>query len=783
MLMNRNAAGPRWHRRPDGEEKVTGKLRYLTDLTLPNMLCGKVLRSEHAHAFIMGIDTELAEKAPGVKAVITFKDVPGLNRFGIINPDQPVLCEDRVRYVGDAVAAVAAESAEQALHALSLIRVEYEPIPIVDDPERALLPEAPLLHPDGNVLHRTSYKKGNAETAFSDCAHIVEHTYCTPKQMHAYMETEGGLFVVEANQRLTVYAATQHGFKDRMQLARILALPEERIRVISSPIGGSFGGKDELNVQPYGALLALKSGMPVKMHNSRRESVRAGLKRHPMKLTMKTGIDKNGRLIAHYARIIADTGAYSTLGAPVLQFATEHAMGPYRIPHIDVEGVSVFTNNGVSGEFRGFGGNQAIFAVESQMERLAAAAGMDPWQFRRLNSREPQDPGPLGQRIQYNDGLRLVWQSIADSELWRRREELPQANAAAEPWIKRGIGAALAMHGSGLGFGIPDPGGGRLGLNAQGKLEAAFSFEEFGQGVVATLEIMLIELFGCAREDLRIVIGDTDLAPHSGSSTASRSTTVAYLALKKLHPTLSGKLLELAGEAIGITIDELETGVGGIWRKPLERRMDAAWPHADGEGREAGSEKSESGPLITYKELAKRAKEKLVFETRFEFPVTPDEVFGGHFLYTATAVAVEVEVNTLTGTVRVLDKHHAVAAGPAVNPMGYIGQIEGASVMAQGFTLSEDAVMKDGLYATENFDTYLIPAIADIAGSFTLHAIEDLPQDDPYGPRGVGEVGSVALAPAITAAVQHAIGKRIDRLPIRREDLIGTFAFEGEGVD
>jgi xanthine dehydrogenase D subunit len=752
MLMNRQSAGTRWRLRPDGPDKVSGKLRYLTDLALPGMLIGKVLRSREPHAFILDIRTDKAKAVPGVIAVITHDDVPGLNAFGIVNPDQPVFCGERVRYVGDAVAAVAAETKEAAERALALIEVDYEPIPIVDDPESAMRPESPLLHPGGNVLHRTHYQKGDPEAAFEACAHIVEETYDTPRQMHAYMETEGGLFIPEKDGRLSVFAATQHGFKDRMQLSRILAMPEEMIRIVSSPIGGSFGGKDELNVQPYGALLALKTGRPVKLHNTRRESVRAGLKRHPMKLTMKTGIGSDGKLLAHQVRIVADTGAYSTLGAPVLNFATEHAMGPYRIPHILIDGVSVFTNNGVSGEFRGFGGNQAIFGVESQMDRLAEAVGMDPWQFRKLNLREPEDPGPFGHVILPTEGVNSVWRSIEGSELWKRRSR--SVVSSAEPWVRRGIGAAIAMHGSGLGYGIPDPGGGRLRLTEEGKLEAAFSFEEFGQGITATLDIMLTELFGCGSEDIVIVIGDTDRTPHSGSSTASRSTTIAYMALRRLVPMLMEKLLPLAEEATELPRSMLFAGPGGLWTT-----------EPDGPKRLA----------VTFRELAARSVEALACETSFAFPTTPDEVVGGHYLYTGVAIAVEVEVNVLTGAVRITDQYHAVAAGPAVNPMGYIGQIEGGSVMAQGFALLEDAVMADGRYKTENLDTYLIPTIRDAAGGFSLHAIEELPPDDPYGPRGIGEVGTVVLAPAVTAAVHHAIGRRIQALPIRREELIAGY--------
>ncbi|MFB5758775.1 xanthine dehydrogenase subunit D [Paenibacillus medicaginis] len=759
MLLNRENSGKRWYQRPDGPDKVAGKLQYLTDLSLPGMLYGRVLRSMYPHARILSLDTSMAERLEGVHAVLTHRDVPGLNLFGIATPDQPVFCDTVVRYTGDAIAAVAAESPQIAAAALELIAVEYEELPVMDSPEAALAPDAIHLHPQGNILHQTEVKRGSVEEAFHSCAYIVEETYWTPRQMHTYMETEGGLFVPEADGRLTVYAATQHGYKDRMQLSRILDMPEESIRVVSSPIGGSFGGKDELNVQPYGSLLALRCKRPVKMHNSRKESVRAGLKRHPMKIEMRTGTDADGRLIAHQVRITADTGAYATLGAPVLNFATEHSMGPYNIPHVDVEGVSVYTNNGVSGEFRGFGGNQAIFAMEGQMDRLAAKLGMDPWKFRRINLRASSDPGPLGQRILQTEGLAQVWEAVEKLELWQRKHS-PELQDHP-PWIKKGVGAAIAMHGAGLGYGIPDPAGGRLSLTAVGKIAAAFSYEEFGQGLVATLEIMLMDIFACTSADLSIVIGDTDKVPHSGSSTASRSTTMAWMALQRLKAPFISKIKTIASALSGVPEEHLVTGPGGVWEMPAEHGADGSFNKEPG-----------GNPLVTYAQIAAAADEELIFDTQFDYPTTPDDVVGGHYLYTYAAVITEVEVNTLSGEVKLLDTKHVVAAGPVINPMGYLGQIEGGSVMALGFTLTEDAVMAGGRYLTPNLDTYLIPTISDIHTSLEVEAIQDLPEGDPYGPRGVGEVGSVALAPAIAAAIQQATGVWVNRLPVNRELLL-----------
>lgn len=745
MLLNKESSGSRWRTRPDGEGKVSGKLQYLTDMRAEGMLIGRVLRSEQAHARVLSVRIEKAAAISGVHAVITHEDVPGLNGFGIALPHQPVFCSDRVRYTGDAIAAVAAETAEIAEYALSLIEVDYELLPLLEDPEEAMKKDAYLLHAEGNVLHHTEYRKGEPEAALKECCHVVEETYWTPRQMHTYMETEGGLFIPEANGRLTVYSATQHGLMDRLQLSRILAIPQEDIRVISSPIGGSFGGKDELNVQPYGALLAIRTERPVRMHNSRAESVRAGLKRHPMKITMKTGCDHEGTIKAHQVTIISDTGAYATLGAEVLNFATEHVMGPYRIEHVDVEGFAVYTNNGVSGEFRGFGGNQAIFALEGQIDRLAERMQIHPWEMRRRNMRKYGDPGPLGQEIAQTDGAYQVWEALAKSPLMAEAVAGKEDSNAAEPWIVTGTGAAIAMHGAGLGYGIPDPAGGRLSLTTDGKIEAVFGYEEFGQGLIATMEQMLIEQFGFAAEDLRIVIGDTDVVPDSGSSTASRSTSMMWMAFKRLHPDFTSRLLKRAATVMTkVDIAEMKLGPGGIWRKEGEL-------------------------LLSYTELARSIKEPIICETKFTYPTTPLKRVGAHFLYTYSAIAVKVEVNLLTGRVRVLDQYHTVAAGPVANPQGYLGQIEGGSSMAVGFTLLEDAVMSGGSYITKNLDTYLVPTIVDMNGSIQVEPIEDLPEHDTYGPRGIGEVGSVNLAPAVASAVFQAVGKRVTKLPIDPE--------------
>jgi nicotinate dehydrogenase large molybdopterin subunit len=755
MVLDITSAGARWKIRRDGAPKVTGELKYLTDMSFPQMLYGTVLRSEHPHAKIVSIDTGEAELLPGVAAVITHKDVPGLNGFGIVIQDQPVLCEDRVRYVGDAIAAVAAETKEIAEKAISLIKVKYSPLQPVTDPEIALTESSIKLHKDGNLLHKAAFRKGETtiEDIFNECEFLIEETYHTPRQMHAYMETEGGVAVPDDDGGITVYAPTQHGFKDQLQLSRILGMEPEKIRIISSPIGGSFGGKDELNIQPYISILSLKTKRPVKIHQSRRVSIKAGLKRHPMKIQMKTGTDKAGKLLAHQVKIIADTGAYATLGPAVLDFAVEHSAGPYRIENIDVKGYSVYTNNGVAGEFRGFGGNQITFALETQIERLAEKIGISSTELRIKNLRQTDDPGPVEQPIVPTDGAHAVLTEIIKSPILQKNEEWQSLS----DWKLKGTGYSITMHGGGLGYGRPDPSGARISLNKEGRLEVSFGFEECGQGLIPTIDMIMTETFNCDTNDVEIIIGDTAKVPHSGSSTASRATNMVWLGVNKLKTPFIEKILTAAGKQTNAPIKNLSLGKRGIW---------------------LSEENKEAQLLLTYKELATSLEELPSVTTSYHFPTTPHSIDGGHFLYTFAGVAVEVEVEVLTGRVKVVKMDHVISAGPVVNPMGYLGQIEGGANMGLGFTLMEDAVMENGRYMTENLDTYLIPTILDIPKETNVFAMEDLVSGDIYGPRGVGEIGTVAVAPAIVSAIHDATGIWLNKLPVQSERILKEINIE-----
>ncbi|MEH7613682.1 xanthine dehydrogenase subunit D [Gottfriedia acidiceleris] len=736
--------------RPDGLSKVNGEMKYLTDLSFPNMLYGKVLRSTEPHAEILSISIDEAEKLSGVKAIVTYKDIPGLNGFGLIFPDQPVFCKDRVRYVGDAIAAIAADTEEIAEHALDLIKVEYRKLPVINSPEIALRKDAPKLHEQGNILHQAKYQKGDAYQGFRECNTIVEETYELPRQMHAYMETEGGIVVPESSGNLTVYVGTQHGFKDRFQMSRILNMPEENIRIISSPMGGSFGGKDELNIQPYGALLALKTKCPIKIHQSRSESVKSGIKRHPMKITMKTGVNENGEIVAHKVKIIADTGAYATLGPAVLEFAIGHASGPYIIPNIDIKGYSVFTNNGVAGEFRGFGGNQITFALEGQIDRIAEKLKMDPIEFRFKNLRKTTDLGPLGQKIVPTNGAYDVLNQISKTPIQNNQNE----KELSQHWKVYGKGIALTMHGGGLGYERIDPAGGRLSFTRKGKIEAAFGFEECGQGLLAVIQTLLLDEFNCSINDINIIIGDTEQVPVSGSSTASRATSMVWHSLKRMKDAFINQILELAQKFTRLPMNILKMGPNGIWVKVKGK---------------------EDKFIMSYKELAQKMtqKKEIIVQTSFDFPTSPDATIGGsNYVYSFASVLAQVEVDLLTGKSKIIGLDQVVAAGPVVNPLGYKGQIEGGGVMALGYTLMEDSLMENGVYVSDNFDTYLIPTICDVPCKLNVEPIEKLDEEDSFGPRGVGEIGTVAVAPAIARAIFDATGCWINKLPISPEYLL-----------
>jgi len=739
--------------KPDAVDKATGQAKYYSDLHFNDMLYGRVLRANRPHALIKRIDTSLAQALPGVVAVLTHKDIQGTNRYGIVTPDQPVLCEDKVRYEGDAVALVAAEDPETAERALSLIEVDYESLPVVSDPIEAMKPYSPRVHEAGNIYRHAHIRNGDVESAFKKCAVVVENTYRTGRQMHMFLETEAGVGHLDEDGNVVLYVGGQCPYRDQLQIARALGIPREKIRVISSIVGGAFGGKDEVTVQIQLALLALKTKRPVKIALSREESGISGLKRHPVIITARTGAQSDGRLLANQVRIVSDTGAYASLGGTILDVTIETCCGPYNIPNIDIEAFCVYTNNGFSGAFRGFGAPQSIFAMESQIDIIAEKLGIDKLEMRRRNATREGDVGVFGVKIPGSVGIHETLEVASKSDLWLHRDA--HKGAPSEPWCKRGIGIACALKGFTFGA-LPDFGAASITLNEDGSFDIGVSCPDMGQGNATAYAQIAAEALRCRFEDVHVASADTGLAPDTGSSSASRSVYVGGNAIIRAAEKMRSLLMSYAAQVVGLSESDLECRESAVVVQHDPNR--------------SGS----------YASLARHARTKgdqthveAGFEVpRFERPVEGSiEIPHWAFMY-ATAVAL-VEVDMLTGRTKVLRFLIAPDSGKVINPQGFRGQCEGAVVQGLGYALTEDAVIEDGYLKTPNFTTYLIPTVMD-APEIEVTPVETFEKTGPYGAKGVGEIALVPVAAAISNAIHDAVGVRCFTLPITPERLFNA---------
>lgn len=745
IRLSRETGGNRWHVRPDLPGKIAAQMPYLTDARRGDMLVGATLRLDVPHARILSIDTSAAEALPGVKAVVTHRDIKGENSFGIVFPDQPALCSDKVRYLGDPVAGVAAVDRETALKALTLIKVDHQALPSVGDPLAALDEDAEPVHAAGNLTSSVELERGDIDAGFAAAAHIVEETYVTPRQMHGFMETEGGYAKPTSDGGLAMFAGGQYGVRDRQALARILAMPEEKIRVVTSPTGGGFGGKDELTVQPVLALLALKAAAPVRMQWTRAESVLAGTKRNPFRIRMRTACDADGMLLAQEVDFVADSGAYASLSPGVLETANEHACGPYISPNVRTRGRLAYTNNGTCGAFRGFGANQMTFAIECQMDQLAALCGLDPVEIRRRNLRTPGMRGFLGQLVAPSERLTEMLDAAAASPLWREPTDPLPGKAI-------GTGMALIYQGNGLGTIPHDEAITRITLAPDGKIEAQFGLDEMGQGLIPSIHAAIADRLGCAREDVRAVIGDTASTPDSGSTTASRGGYVVWKGTDLMAPGFTDKLLARAAGLLGRQPETLRIIPGGIADAATNSRV----------------------PLLDFAQLAESLApgETLSEEADFAFPKSDYTKGNARFIFAFGVTLARIAVDRATGEVRVLDIELHTAAGPVIDLAAYLGQMEGGLVQGLGFTLTEDVLIEDGRYLTTNYDNYFMPTVRDAPERIKSFALEDLDPGDPFGPRGAGEISINSITPAIANAVADALGHWPAITPFRPEDIL-----------
>ncbi|MGD9611189.1 MAG: xanthine dehydrogenase family protein molybdopterin-binding subunit, partial [Desulfovibrionaceae bacterium] len=537
--------------RPDALGKATGAEKFAIDTYGNDLLWAGVKRGGVPHARIRGIDTRAAQAMPGVRAVLTARDVGGTNRQGFIRKDQPVLADDRVRHCGDALALVVADSPATLEAALDRIVLDLEPLEAVFDPEAALGAEAPLIHPDhpgGNALFHATIQNGDPQQAFADCDAVVEGCFHLPRQAHAFMETENGWALADDAGRLDITVSTQTPFRDRLEVAEALGLAVDHIRIRAPFCGGAFGGKDGITAQSLLALAALHCpGRPVKMGWRREESFLAGVKRHPARLYYRLGADRNGTLKAVSARIYLDTGPYDHLGGVVAALGIEHAGGPYRIPHADLAVWAVYTNNPVSGAFRGFGVPQVAAAMESMMDMLAHRLSIDPLTLRRRNALARGDRCPAGVTRQGSIGLDACLDALAAHPLYRDREAW---KTSAGPFCRRGTGIACVSHGMGYGPVVPDSATAGIELTGEGSFRLLAGVVDMGQGNAATYLQIAGDILSQPPEAISLVLPDTDRTFPSGSASASRTTYTYGNALAVAAEALKKRLLARSADLL-----------------------------------------------------------------------------------------------------------------------------------------------------------------------------------------------------------------------------------------
>jgi xanthine dehydrogenase molybdenum-binding subunit len=736
------------HPRPDAVAKVTGSAKFTDDYTFPGMLHGATLRAAYPHARIISIDPIQARALPGVHAVLTHKDVPGRNRHGLVFQDWPVLCDDKTRYLGDAVAIVAADTPEIATRALDLVEVKYEPLPVVSGAEQARRPDAAVVHEgeeNGNLLEHIKVRHGDVEQGFAEADVIAEREYRTPTYDHMFMEPECSIGVPagydDEHDKPTVYVGSQIPYADRSQIAAALALPEDGVRVIGTLIGGGFGGKEDIMGQIHVALLAEATGRPVKMLYDRAESLLAHPKRHATVIRIKTGAKRDGTLVAVQAELTGDAGAYASLSTKVLKRATTHATGPYEVPHAKVDCYAMYTNNPPAGAFRGFGVTQSAFAVESNMDILAHELDMDPFDLRRKNALRVGSTTATGQVLRESVGLVdcLDWVRARVDEV----SKLPSPESQL-PEPKIAWGWACAYKNTGFGGGAPDEAGAEVEIYADGTAEARASSADLGQGLTTVLAQIMAEGLGLPINRVRVLLSDTDLTPDGGATTASRQTFVTgnatRLATQGMRERLSyvaAERWDVPPESIRFEDGELRTGEHNVsFGKAVQWLID--------EGRE---------PRLTYQYAA---------------PATKPLGEGGdmHFAFGFGAQAAQVAVDTKTGKVQVLRIIAAADGGRALNPQAFLGQVEGGIVMGIGTALTEEYRLEEGIPQTRRWKDYRTPLIGDTP-EMEVHLAEHPTSTGPYGAKGIGELPSIPTAPAICNAVYNAVGVRALQLPVK----------------
>ncbi len=699
--------------RVDALAKVTGQARYPSDYSFPNMLHLKLVRSTKAHALLKTIHTHPCHGIDGIYC-FTAKDISE-NSFGSIIKDQPLLAVDKVRFYGEPVALVAADTPEKAEKYAELIKVEYETLDVVNSPQEALRATSPKIHESGNLLLHIPFQKGDVEKAFNQSSIVLEDSFKVPVVDHMYMEREAGVSFLDEEGALNIIAGTQNPFYDRAEIARCLSISIEKIRMRSATIGGGFGGKDGNTVQLFLALVTWKTGRPARLVFSREESLSASYKRHAGRIQVKLGFDQSGMIKAYRGVLYYDTGAYAALGPAVLGLGVEHAAGPYVIPNVQIDGHLCYTNKPQASAMRGFGAPQTAFAVESLLNRASKILRMDSIKLRRQNALFKGAEASLGQKMEHSVGLKEALDCLENSALWQER-----ANNS-DPMV--GYGMAAGFLSCGMGKGIPDKAVVQIEGMPDGSFEVKIGTVEIGQGSNTAFVQLAAEALDVAPDCIRVIMGDTALTHESGSTAGSRTTYICGNALLKAAEDFKRQ------KAIGITNPK---GLG-----------EAAFPEVK----------------------------------------QPDLGIGlPHSMFTFIAQAAKVKVNRLTGRIQILDVFAVTEAGRVINPMVLAGQIQGGVVMGAGYALLERLDFDQGVPMQTGLSTYLIPTSLD-SPRIQAVSVSEYEESGPMGLKGAAEVGTVAIAPAIVAAVNEVINIPITELPVHPQNMISDLMklYEGGG--
>ncbi|MGB9438132.1 MAG: xanthine dehydrogenase family protein molybdopterin-binding subunit [Desulfobacterales bacterium] len=729
-------------------ERLRGEPIFSADLDFGDTLVLKVLRSVKAHANLVDIDCEKALAVKGVVGIFTAGDIPGKNLIGIINKDQPLLATGKVRAVGEPIALIAAESEKAAKRAMALIDVTYEELPAVFAPAAALKPDAPKIHAKGNVLFTRKLRKGDVDQAFKRCDIVIEKTYRTARIEHSYLEPDAGAGYVDEDGILVIYASTQNPHYDHKEVCGLLGLEDDQVRIVQAATGGGFGSKLDLNMQGFIGLALLHLKRPVTMVYSREESFLATAKRHPLEMTLKTGTDRNGKLLALQASIIGDTGAYGSYGIAVASRAAVHATGPYEVENVDIESRCVYTNNPFCGAMRGFGTPQMAIAHESHMDLLAEKLGMDPLEFRLLNAFKPGSETATGQKLTSSVGIRDCLEALRPHYEWAKSA---WRTGESGPYKKRGIGLGGMWYGIG-NTGVRNPSTAKIKMDLGGNVSLYSGCADIGQGSTTILAQIAAESLGIKPEDIRLFVADTRCTTNAGATSASRQTYISGNAVKEAADKLADVLFTEAVNKLRVPKSALVLKGGFV--------MDSGNPDNK----------------VELSVLAQRANRKgipLKWQGYFDPETVPlDPETGQGVPYTTFAFAgqlVLLTVDTLTGEVSIEKVFAAHDVGKAIHPENVKGQICGGVAMGIGFALMEDFIPGQ----TISMKDYHIPTCADIPEIVPI-IVESAEPTGPFGAKGVGEPALIPTAPAILNALADALGKRIYSLPANLERVLET---------